>query len=139
MLDKINSITIILCCLFSACSPNITLVAPTLPARGNFTIQTKRTCGWYITAPENNVVFLDLESVISSPPSSEDSIEFYDVNGSSLTRIPFHVRGRDRYLGKLLYSNFQSVYVAFKSGGYTDDELIIEYSSLHPGKITGGN
>ena len=141
MLDKINSITIILCHLFSDCSQNITLVAPTLPARGNFTILTNRTCGWYITAPENNIVFLDLVSVISSPPSLGDSVEFYDVNGSSLTRIPFHFpnRGLDRYLYELLYSKFQSVYVAFKSGGNTDDELTIEYSSLQPGKITGGN
>ena len=142
MLDKINSITIILCCLFSGCSQNLTLVAPTLPARGNFTILTKRTCGWYITAPENNIVFLDLVSAISSPPSLGDSIEFYDVNGSSLTRIPFHFPNQaaiDRYLYELLYSKFRSVYVAFKSGGKTDDELTIEYSSLHPGKITGGN
>ena len=141
MLDKINSITIILCCLFSDCSQNITLVAPTLPARGNFTILTNRTCGWYITGPENNVVFLDLESAIYSSPSLGDSIEFYDVNGSSLSRIPFHIpdRGLDRYQYRLLYSKFRYVYVAFKSGGNTDDELTIEYSSLQPGKITGGN
>ena len=126
---------------FSDCSQNITLVAPTLPALGNFTILTNRTCGWYITAPENNVVFLDLVSAISSPPSLGDSIEFYDVNGSSLTRIPFHIPDRvlDRYLYNLLYSKFRSVYVVFKSGGNTGDELTIEYSSLQPGKITGGN
>ena len=108
-------------------------MAPTLPARGNFTILTNRTCGWYITAPEKNIVFLDLFNyVYRTSPSLGDSIEFYDVNGSSLTRI------RNRVLD-LLYSKFQSVYVAFKSGGNTDEELIIEYSSLQPGKITGGN
>ena len=117
------------------------MVAPTLPARGNFTILTNRTCGWYIAAPENNIVFLDLVSAISSPPSLGDSIEFYDVNGSSLTRIPFHIpdRGLERYRYGLLYSKFQSMYVAFKSGGNTDDELFIEYSCLQPGKITGCN
>ena len=67
-------------------------------------------------------------------PSLGDSIEFYDVNGSSLTRIPFN-----RDLDLILYSKFQFVYVAFKSGGNTDEEVIIEYSSRQPGKITGGN
>ena len=63
-------------------------------------------------------------------------IQFYDVNGSSSTRIPFHIRDDDRFL----YSKFRSVYVAFKSWDITDhDELTIEYSSLQPGKITGGN
>ena len=108
-------------------------MAPTLPARGNFTVLTNRTCGWYITAPEKNIVFLDLlDYVLTISPSLGDSIEFYDVNGSSLTRIT----NRDL---DLLYSKFQSVYVAFKSGGNTDDEFTIEYSSLQPGKITGGN
>ena len=86
-------------------------------------------------------MFLNLVAAISSPPSVGDTIEFFDVNGSSLTRIPFHFpdRGLERYRYRLLYSKFQSVYVAFKSGGNTDDELTIKYSSLHPGKITGGN
>ena len=86
-------------------------------------------------------MFLDLVSAIFSQPSLGDSIEFYDVNGSSLTRIPFHIPdlGLDRYRYRLLYSKSRSVYVAFKSGGNTDDELTIEYSSLQPGKITGGN
>ena len=68
---------------------------------------------------------------------SIDGLEFYDVNGSSLTRIPS--RDLDRFKYVLLYSKFQSVYVVFKSGGNTDVELTIEYSSLQPGKITGGN
>ena len=68
---------------------------------------------------------------------SIDGLEFYDVNGSSLTRIPS--RDHDRFKYVLLYSKFQSVYVVFKSGGNTDVELTIEYSSLQPGKITGGN
>ena len=87
-------------------------------------------------------MFLDFVSAVSSLLSFGDSIEFYDVNGSSLTRIPFHFPNQaaiDRYLYELLYSKFQSVYVAFKSGGNTDDEIPIEYSSLQPGKITGGN
>ena len=87
-------------------------------------------------------MFLDLVSAISLPPSLGDSIEFYDVNGSSLTRIPFHIPDRDldRYRYRLLYSKFRSVYVAFKSWDIIDhDELTIEYSSLQPGKITGGN
>ena len=86
-------------------------------------------------------MFLNLVAAISSPPSVGDTIEFFDVNGSSLTRIPFHFpdRGLDRYRYRLLYSKFQSVYVAFKSGGNTDDELFIEYSCLQPGKITGCN
>ena len=110
-------------------------MAPTLPARGNFAILTDRTCGWYITAPEKNIVFLAiLDYVITISPSSGDSIEFYDVNGSSLTRIPFN-----RDVDQILYSKFQFVYVAFKSGGNTDEEVIIEYSSRQPGKITGGN
>ena len=117
-------------------------MAPTLPARGDFTILTNRTCGWYITAPEKNIVFLDLFYYLyRTSPSLGDSIEFYDVNGSSLTRIPFHIPNHDGDLGRydFLYSKFQSVYVAFKSDGKTDDELSIEYSSLHPGKITSGN
>ena len=78
-------------------------------------------------------MFLDLFNyVYRTSPSLGDSIEFYDVNGSSLTRI------RNRVLD-LLYSKFQSVYVAFKSGGNTDDEIPIEYSSLRPGKNNGGN
>ena len=68
---------------------------------------------------------------------SIDGLEFYDVNGSSLTRIPS--RDLDRFKYVLLYSKFQSVYVVFKCGGNTDVELNIEYSSLQPGKITGGN
>ena len=61
-------------------------------------------------------------------------IEIYDVNGS--THIPFHIPEDDR--DRLLYSKFRSVYVAFESLDITD-ELTIEYSSLQPGKITGGN
>ena len=68
---------------------------------------------------------------------SIDGLEFYDVNGSSLTRIPSSDLDRFKYV--LLYSKFQSVYVVFKSGGNTDVELTIEYASLQPGKITGGN
>ena len=79
-------------------------------------------------------MFLDLWDYFrTTSPSLGDSIEFYDVNGSSLTRIP------DRDLSLVLYSKFQSVYVAFKSGGNTDDEIPIEYSSLQPGKNTGSN
>ena len=87
-------------------------------------------------------MFLNLwDYFLTISPSLGDSIEFHDVNGSSLTRIPFHIPNHDGDLGRydFLYSKFQSVYVAFKSGGNTDDELTIEYSSLHPGKITVGN
>ena len=86
-------------------------------------------------------MFLDLCGYVLDFAPSLGDIEFYDVNGSSLTRIPFHIRNHDRDLGRyeLLYSKFQSVYVAFKSGGNTDVELTIKYSSLQPGKITGGN
>ena len=86
-------------------------------------------------------MFLNLVSAIFSPPSLGDTIEFFDINGSSLTRIPFHIPSHrlDRYQYRLLYSKFRSMYVAFKSGGNTDDELFIEYSSLQPGKITGCN
>ena len=78
---------------------------------------------------------------ISSPDSILwIGIEFHDVNGSSLTPIPFHIPDRDldRYRYRLLYSKFRSVYVAFESWDITE-ELTIEYSSLQPGKITGGN
>ena len=78
---------------------------------------------------------------ISSPDSILwNRIDFYDVNGSSLTRIPFHIPDSDldRYRYRLLYSKFGSVYVAFESWDITE-ELTIEYSSLQPGKITGGN
>ena len=77
-------------------------------------------------------MFLNLGDYFATiSPSLVDSIEFYDVNGSSLTRTPD--------LSLVLYSKFQSVYVAFKSGGNTDDEIPIKYSSLRPGKNTGGN
>ena len=96
-------------------------------------------------------MFLDFVSAISSLLSFGDSIEFYDVNGSSLTRIPFHIpdRGLDRYRYRLLYSKFRSLYVKFEtpadwmnlydSFGVDVDELIFEYSSLQPGKIAGGD
>ena len=79
-------------------------------------------------------MFLNLwDYFLTISPSLGDSIEFYDVNGSSLTRTP------DPDHRFVLYSKFQSVYVAFKSGGNTDDEIPIEYSSLRPGKNNGGN
>ena len=79
---------------------------------------------------------------ISSPGYfASFGIEFYDVNGSSLTHIPFYFPDRrlDHDRDRLLYSKFRSVYVAFESWDITDDELTIEYSSLQPGKITCGN
>ena len=94
-------------------------------------------------------MFLDFVSAVSSLLSFGDSIEFYDVNGSSLTRIPFHFpdRGLDRYRYRLLYSKFRSVYVKtpadwmnlYDSVGFDVEELTIEYSSLQPGKIAGGD
>lgn len=126
-------------CHFSGCSVNTTLYAPPWPTERNFSspyyprgYPTNTTCGWYITAPENHVLMLQLAWQLHSPYSTgKDSLEVYDVDGFELTPIALPERN-----GKI-YSKFRFVYVVFKSDDETNEYwekgISVKYSGINTG------
>ena len=95
-------------------------------------LSPRLSCGWYITAPKNNVVMLQLAwRLHSSYYADKDSLEVYDVDGYEQTPIALPERN-----GKI-YSKFRSVYVVFKSDDETDEYwekgISVKYSAVNTG------
>ena len=123
---------------------NSTLVAPKSPTEHNFSspfypvgIPRNTTCGWYIKAPENHVVMLQLTLVISHVlDPDKDSTEVFDVEGSEL--IPIQIPEDN---GEKIYSKFRMVYVVFKSDNETTiykNGIFAKYSAIKTGKTPIG-
>ena len=125
---------------FSDCSSNSTLHALESPTERTFSspyypygYPINITCGWYITAPVNHTIKVEIASGLSSSSSSKDSVEVYNVEGSELSAI-----NRDfKYFQNTVYSKFREVYVLFKS----DDQrrsiergIFVSYTAIKIGK-----
>ena len=123
---------------FSDCSTNTTLDAPESPTEGSFSspyypdgFPMNITCGWYITAPENHTIKVEITSGLSSLSSS--SVEVYDVDGSELSAINRHFK----YFENTVYSKFRKVYVLFKSGDQRrpmERGISVSYTAIKIGK-----
>lgn len=132
---------------FSDCSRNTTLSAPESPTQSNFSspyypvgFPMNITCGWYITAPENHIVKVQVTSKLSGSPSSNDRVRVYDVDGSELGAA-ISVDLDDRTYTGTVYSKFRRVYVLFKSDLKPQESLDFEqgmfviYTAIKPGKL----
>ena len=88
-----------------------------------------KTCGWYITAPENHTVKLQLTSRLGSLDTSKDKLEVYDVEGSELSLIA---------PSQKIYSKSRFVYVVFKSDykvdPYWKSGIFVKYTAVRTGK-----
>ncbi len=132
-------------CHFSECSTNSTLVAPKSPTEHYFSspyypygYRRNTTCGWYITAPENHVVILQLTLQLSELHETDnDKVEVFDVDGSELTPIAIPESN-----GGKIYSKFRSVYVVFKSDDVAElnnrNGISVKYSAVKTGKTRMG-
>ncbi|KAL9973802.1 hypothetical protein ACROYT_G020305 [Oculina patagonica] len=119
------------------CSSNSTLVAPKSPTEHNFSSpyypngnRRNTTCGWYITAPENHVVMLQLTLQLNERYETDnDKVEVFDVDGSELTPIAIPESN-----GRKIFSKFRSVYVVFKSDDVAEfnnrNGISVKYSAI---------
>ena len=92
------------------------------------------TCGWYITAPDNHTVKVEITSRLSSSSSSKDSVEVYDVDGSELSAISLdfnNLKNTDT-----VYSKFRKVYILFKSDDQPSSQegIFVSYTAIKIGK-----
>ena len=131
------------CCItFSDCSINSTLDAPLSPVEHNFSspywphrYPKNKTCGWYVTAPENHTVVLHLQYMLDDS-SIKDTVEVYDADGPNLSLVS--VFGGSMFTETAtVYSKLRRMYVLFKS----DDEsireekgLFVSYTAITPGR-----
>ena len=122
---------------FSDCSTNSTLDALESPTERNFSspyypdgFPMNITCGWYITAPENYTIKVEITSKLSSSRSSKDSVEVYNVDGSELSAISLDYTDT-------VYSKFRNVYVLFKSDDQphsSEKGIFFSYTAMKIGK-----
>ena len=122
---------------FSECSKNNTLVAPQSPTEYNFSspyypygYHRNKTCGWYITAPENHVVKIYFWPKLNNWDSIKHSVQIYDVDDSGLTAISLQ--------WWIIYSKFRFVYVVFeideKAVGGVEQGIFVHYSAIKTGR-----
>lgn len=127
-------------CSLSECSKNKTLVAPQSPTEYNFSspyypygYHRNKTCGWYITAPENHVLKLHFLPQLNNWNTLKHSVQIYDMEDSDLTTISLQ--------SWKIYSKFRSVYVVFKSDekvdGGVEQGIFVNYSAIKTGKVLG--
>ena len=81
------------------------------------------TCGWFITAPENHTVKLQLTSWLSSSAKSSDRVEVYDVDGPELSVNSLRLSNRPRFNTDTIYSKYRSLYILFKSDSHPQESL----------------
>ena len=96
------------------------------------------TCGWFITAPENQTVKLQLTSRLSSSYKSSDRVEVYDVDGSELSANSLRLSNPHANTDTI-YSKFRSLYILFKSDGHPQQSLsesgiIVLYTAFETGE-----
>lgn len=130
--------------VFSDCSINSTLHALESPTERNFSspyypvgFPMNTTCGWYITAPENHTIKVQITSRLSSSASSKDSVEAYNVEGSELSAISLDFDNSKNT--DTLYSKFRKLYVLFKSDDQPqtnplEEGIFVSYTAMKIGK-----
>ena len=96
------------------------------------------TCGWFITAPENRTVKLQLTSRFSSSYKSSDRVEVYDVDGSELSVNSLRLSNPHANTDTI-YSKFRSLYILFKSDSHpqeslSDGGIIVLYTAFETGE-----
>ena len=131
--------------LISDCSLNTTLDAPQSPSENNFSsphyplgFPMNMTCGWFIMAPENQTIKLQLTSRLSSSYKSSDRVEVYDVDGSELSANSLRLSNPHANTDTI-YSKFRSLYILFKSDGHPQESLsesgiIVLYTAFETGE-----
>ena len=76
------------------------------------------TCGWFITAPENQTIKLQLTSRLSSSNESSDRVEVYDVDGSEHSVNSLRLSNPRCKNTDTIYSKFRSLYILFISDSH---------------------
>ena len=132
--------------LISDCSLNTTLDAPQSPSENNFSspyyplgFPMNMTCGWFITAPENQTIKLQLTSRLSSSNESSDRVEVYDVDGSELSVNSLRLSNPHSNTDATIYSKFRSLYILFKSDSHpqesrSDRGITVLYTAFETGE-----
>ena len=132
--------------LISDCSLNTTLDAPQSPSENNFSspyyplgFPMNMTCGWFITAPENQTIKLQLTSRLSSSNESSDRVEVYDVDGSELSVNSLRLSNPHSNTDTTIYSKFRSLYILFKSDSHPQESLsesgiLVLYTAFETGE-----
>ena len=97
------------------------------------------TCGWFITAPENQTIKLQLTSRLSSSNESSDRVEVYDVDGSELSVNSLRLSNPHSNTDTTIYSKFRSLYILFKSDSHpqesrSDRGITVLYTAFETGE-----
>ena len=91
-----------------------------------------KTCGWYITAPANRTIVLQLKYRLGT---AKDTVEVYDVDGSELSLVSVF-GGSWSEKTATVYSKYHRFYVLFKSDDekdWAEKGFFISYTAITPG------
>lgn len=123
----------------------MTLEAPQSPSENNFSspyyplgFPMNITCGWFLKAPENQTIKLQLTSRLSRSYKSLDRVEVYDVDGSELSVNSLRLSNPSSNTDTI-YSKFRSLYILFKSDRHPQESLsesgiIVLYTAFETGE-----
>ena len=114
------------------CISNKTLDAPVSPTESTFYIRQPpfgfplKSCGWFITAPENHIVKVQFSKSLLLLEYS--SVYVYDVDGSDL-----HLADRPSY--STVFSKYRHQYIVFKYDNLDviKKKIIVRYTAFKPG------
>ena len=114
------------------CISNKTLDAPVSPTESTFYIRQPpfgfplKSCGWFITAPENHIVKVQFSKSLLLLEYSR--VYVYDVDGSDL-----HLADRPSY--STVFSKYRHLYIVFKYDNLDviKKQIIVGYTAFKPG------
>ena len=114
------------------CISNKTLDAPVSPTESTFRLPYPpfgfplKSCGWFITAPENHIVKVQFSK--SSLLLEYSSVIVYDVDGSDL-----HFADRSSY--STVFSKYRHLYIVFEYDNLDviKEKIVVGYTAFKAG------
>ena len=114
------------------CISNKTLDAPVSPTESTFYLPYPpfgfplKSCGWFITAPENHIVKVQFSKSLLLLEYS--SVIIYDVDGSDL-----HLADRPSY--STVFSKYRHMYIVFEYDNLDviKEQIVVGYTAFKPG------
>lgn len=92
------------------------------------------TCGWFIIAPENQTIKLQLTSRLSSSYKSSGRVEVYDVDGSELSANSLRLSNPHANTDTI-YSKFRSLYInGHPQQSLSESGIIVLYTAFETGE-----
>jgi len=116
------------------CISNKTLDAPVSPTKSKFYLPYSpfgfplKSCGWFITAPENLIVKVQFSKSLLLLQYS--SVIIYDVDGS-------YLHFADRLSYSTVFSKSRYVYIVFEYNklDVIQEQIAVDYTAFKPGII----